>query len=101
MKTADKELMLQFGGLGILPFVRISRMNWIGHFNRMDRINKVFNNNSAVSRLRGRPNTHGRIVYLLILLNAKLEIGKKSKKTELTERGPLRRRRSVLDCSTI
>jgi hypothetical protein len=101
MKTVDKELMLQFGGLGIRRFVRLSRMNWIGHFNRMDRKNKVFNNNSPGSRLRGRPNADGGIVHLLILLNVKLETGKKNKKTELTGRSPLRRRRSVLDCSAI
>jgi hypothetical protein len=32
----SKELMLLFGDLDILSFVRISRLNWIGHLNRMD-----------------------------------------------------------------
>jgi hypothetical protein len=28
--------MQLFGDLGILSFVRISQLNWTGHFNRMD-----------------------------------------------------------------
>jgi len=32
----SKEIMLLFGDLDILLFVRISRLNWIGHVNRMD-----------------------------------------------------------------
>lgn len=35
------------------------------------------------------------------VINAKLKIGKRHKKTELTGRSPLRRRRSTRDCSTI
>jgi hypothetical protein len=40
--------MQLFGDLDILPFVRISRLNWIGYVNRMDSIRKVrqvFNDN--------------------------------------------------------
>jgi hypothetical protein len=58
-KRYNKELMHLFGDLDILSFVRISRLNWIGHVNRMDRKRKVsqaFNNNPQGSRLRGRPN---------------------------------------------
>jgi len=33
--------MQPFGDLGILSFVRISRLNWIGHVNRMDTEIKV------------------------------------------------------------
>jgi hypothetical protein len=40
-------------------------------------------------------------VYKQILINAELKIGKRGKKTELLWRSPLRRRRSVLDCSAI
>ena len=35
-KRYDKDLMLQFGGLYVLSFVRMSRVNWIGRVNRMD-----------------------------------------------------------------
>jgi hypothetical protein len=70
-KRYDKELLLQFGGLDIRSFVRISRMNWIGRVNRMDsksKVSQVFNNTSQGSRLRRRPKTDGGIVYKQILL---------------------------------
>jgi hypothetical protein len=38
-------------------------------------------------------------VYKQTLRSVKLTTGKKGKKRELTGRGPLRRRRSALDCS--
>jgi hypothetical protein len=37
-------------------------------------------------------------MYTQILISAGFEIGKKNKKTELTGRSPLRRRRAALDC---
>jgi hypothetical protein len=40
-KRYNKELMQLFGLLGILSFVRISRLNWIGYVNRMDSEIKV------------------------------------------------------------
>jgi len=40
-------------------------------------------------------------LYKQILINAILQIGKRSKETELTGRSPLRRGRSALDCSVI
>jgi hypothetical protein len=43
----------------------------------------------------------GGIVYKQILINAKLQIGKRGQKTELTGKSPLRRRTSALDCSVI
>jgi hypothetical protein len=54
----NKELMQPFGDLDILSFVRISRLNWIGHVNRMDRkrtVIQIFNNNPHRSRLTGQP----------------------------------------------
>jgi hypothetical protein len=42
---------------------------------------------------------YGGIVYKQTLRSVKLTTGKKGKKTELTGKGPLRRRRSELDCS--
>jgi hypothetical protein len=45
--------------------------------------------------------TDGGTVYRQILLNAKLQTGKRGQKTELTARRPLRRRKSVLDCGGI
>jgi hypothetical protein len=44
---------------------------------------------------------NGGTVYKHILINAKLQIGKRGPKTQLTWRSPLRRRRSELDCSVI
>jgi len=40
--------MKRFGNLDILSLVRISQLNCIGHFNRMDskgKVSQVFNNN--------------------------------------------------------
>ena len=54
----NKELMQLFGDTDILSFVRVGRLNWIGHVNRMDskrKVSQVFNNNPQGSRLRGRP----------------------------------------------
>ena len=42
----------------MLPFVRISRLKWIGYVKRMDgkrKVSKVFNNNPQGSLLRGQP----------------------------------------------
>ena len=50
--------MQLFGDLDVLSFVRISRLNWIGHVNRMDskrKVSQVFNSDPQRSRLRGRP----------------------------------------------
>jgi hypothetical protein len=57
-KRYNKELMQLFGDLDILSFVRISRLNWIGHVDRMDskrKIIQVFNNIPKGNRLRRRP----------------------------------------------
>jgi hypothetical protein len=43
--------------------------------------------------------TDGGIVYKQTLRTVKLTTGKKGQKTELTGKGPLRRRRPALDCS--
>jgi hypothetical protein len=40
-KRSNKELLQLFGDLGILSFVRISRLNWIGHVDRTDTKRKV------------------------------------------------------------
>ena len=50
--------MQLFGDLDMLSFVRVSRLNWIGHVSRMDSkrtVSQAFNNNPQRSRLRGRP----------------------------------------------
>jgi hypothetical protein len=57
-KRFNKELMQLFGDYGILSFIGISMLNWIGHVNRMDskrNISQIFNNNPQGSRLSGRP----------------------------------------------
>jgi len=40
-------------------------------------------------------------MYKRILINAKLQIGKRGQTTELTGKSPLRSRRKALDCSAI
>ena len=53
-KRYNKEAVQLFGDLDMLSFVRISRLNWIGHVNRMDRkriVSQVFNSNPQGSRL--------------------------------------------------
>jgi hypothetical protein len=50
--------MQLFGDLDILSFVRVSRLKWIGHVNRMDskrKVSQVFYNNPQGHRLRGKP----------------------------------------------
>ena len=57
-KRCNKETMQLFGELDILLFVRISRLDWIGRVNRMDRkgiVSQVFNSNPQESWLGGRP----------------------------------------------
>ena len=57
-KRYSEELMQVFGELSILSFVRISRLNWICHINRIDtkrKVGQVFNNNRQGNRLSGRP----------------------------------------------
>ena len=58
-KRYNKELLQLFGDLDIHSFVRISRLNWIGHVKRMDskrKVSQAFDNNPQGRRLRGRPN---------------------------------------------
>ena len=57
-----KELMQLSGDLDILSCVRISRLEWIGHVNRMgskSKVSQIFKNNPQGSRLRGQPKTDG------------------------------------------
>ena len=76
----------------------------LGYDNRMDnkrKLNQVFSNSPQGCRLRGRQKIDGGTVYKYILLNTKLQIGKRGQKTELNGRSPLVRRRSALECSAI
>jgi hypothetical protein len=61
---------------------------------------QVFNNNPQGSRLREGPKNRW-WNYKRILINAKLQIGKRGQRAELTGRSPFRRWRSALDCSAI
>jgi len=57
-KLYNKELTQLFGDLDTLSFLRISRLDWIGHVNGMDskrKVSYVFNYNPQATRLRGRP----------------------------------------------
>jgi len=66
----------------------LSLLNWIGHVNRMDskrKVSEVYNNNSPGSRLIGRPKNRWRNCAKQILINTKLQIGKRGKKSWLGE----------------
>ena len=80
IKRYNNELTQLFGDLDILSFVRISRLNRIGHVNRMDSKRKViqlFNNNPHVIRQTDDQKTDGGTVYRQILINANLKSGKR------------------------
>jgi hypothetical protein len=82
-KRYNKELMWLFGDLDILSFVTISRLNWIGHINKMDskrKVCQVFNNNHQGNRLRGRPKTDGGPVHKKVLRTEKLQFGNRDQK---------------------
>jgi len=75
-----------------------------GHINRMDsktKVSYVFYNNPQGSRLRGRRKPDCGNGHRQILINAKLQIGKRSQKRELPGRSTSRRRRSASECSVI
>jgi hypothetical protein len=82
-KRHNKELKQVFGDLDILLFVRISRLKWIGHVNRMENkrtVSQVFNKNPQGSRPKDDQETDGGIVYKQTLRSVKLTTGKKGKK---------------------
>jgi streptogramin lyase len=69
----------------VLSFVRISRLNWIGHVNRKDnkrKISQVLNNPLGKSPERMTKTDDG-TVYKRILMDAKLKTGKRGRKTGL------------------
>ena len=83
-KRNDKELMQLFEDLGILSFVRIIWLNWIGHVSRMDskrKVSQVFNSYPQGSRLRGRQQNRWWNYVPTDVINVKLQIGKRSQKT--------------------
>jgi hypothetical protein len=84
-KQYNKELLQLFGDFDILSFVRIIQLNWIGKIDRMDsntEVSQVFNNNPTGSRLGDDQGTDGGIVYKQILINKKLQIGKRGKRKQ-------------------
>jgi len=96
--------MQLFGGLNIKVFVRISRLMWIGHLNRMDskrKLSQVFNNNSQGRRIRGRPKNKCWKYIQTVINKCKVQIGKRDPATELTGKSPIRSRRTAVDCSAI
>jgi len=93
--------MQQFEDLDIPSFVSVSRLNCFGHVNRMDserKVSQVFKNNVKGSQLRGQTKNRR---WNRVQRDAKLQIGKRGKKVDLTGRSPLGRRRSALDCIVI
>ena len=84
-KRYNKELMQLFGDLDVFSYVRIIQLNWIGQINRMDsnrKVSQVFNNKPTGSRLRDDQDTDGGIVCKQILINEKLQIGKRGKRKQ-------------------
>jgi hypothetical protein len=75
-KRYNTELKQLHGDLDILSFVRINRLNLIGHANGMDgkrKVGHLFEDNRQESRLDDQK-TNGEIVYKTILMqNYKLE----------------------------
>jgi hypothetical protein len=61
----------------------------------MDNMNGIKTNWTSYVRIKIEGSEIKRVI------NAKLQIGKRHKKTGLTGRGPLRRQRSAWDCSAI
>ena len=77
-KRHNKVLMQLVRDLDVLSFVRISRLNWISHVNRMGskrQVSQVFGNNPQDDQ-----NPDGGIEYKQILINRKLQIGKRGQK---------------------
>jgi len=71
------------GDSDIISFVRISRLIWIGHDNRIDsnrKVRQVFNNNPQRSVTTGRPKKNGGTVYKQTLIDAKLKNRKERSK---------------------
>ena len=55
------ELENMFGDLDFVSFIRINRLKWLGHVNRIDadRTPKsIFNNQPEGNRLKDRPRNH-------------------------------------------
>ena len=91
--------MQLFGDLDIFHLVRISRLNWVGHVNGMEsarKVSQVFNIIPQRSWLGDDLNTDGGILCKRVLINSKLQIWKRSKKTELTGRSLLQRQTSAV-----
>jgi hypothetical protein len=57
-RRRHNELMQLYGDLDVVSFIRINRLRWIGHVNRMDTKRmgyQVFANQPQGSQPRGRP----------------------------------------------
>ena len=72
-KQYNKKWMQLCGDVDIRSFVRISWLNWICHFNRIDskrKVRQIYNNNPEGSPVREWLKTDGGNVYEQILINA-------------------------------
>ena len=87
--------MQLFGDLNVLSFVRIRRLNWIGHVNRMDNKRKTsqgYNTNLQGSQLTEQPNNRWWNYIQTVTINTcKITNWKERSKTELAGRSFLRR----------
>ena len=69
----------------IIPFIRLSRLIWIGHVNRMDNEKKVYNilyNQPQGTHVRGRPKDRWMDCLLLGIKNGNLGTGRSSQGIE-------------------
>jgi hypothetical protein len=90
----SKELMQLYGDLDTLPFVRISRLNWIGRVSRMGSNRKVSqvhnNNNPQGSQVRGQPKNRRWNCAPTDVSKCKIKSWIGRSKTGLAGRSPLR-----------
>jgi hypothetical protein len=88
MKCYNEELKQLFGYFDILSFVRISRLDWTGHVNRMNikrKVSQVFKDNHQASRVRGRPKNRwlSCVLYKQILVMQNYTMEREVKKQSL------------------
>jgi hypothetical protein len=81
----NSELMQLCGDLDIVSFIRMNRLRWIGHVNRMDSkgmLYQVFGNQPRGSRPTGRPKYRWWDCVYGDIKSARLEIGNRGRKVE-------------------
>ena len=89
--------------MDIILFIRLSRLRWIGHVNRMDKERKVYNisyNQPQGTRVRGRPKNRWMDCVLSDIKKRKIRTFKEQSRDKgIWRRRSLKRRRPPLGCS--